>query len=156
MGIIGEFYIVGPDQYAAARQAEMVRPTFGRSWSAPPKAFSASPTSGGASAETGFDCSGPDDDGLSAQRVRYPPHVGDQFAVGSPVGRSSLAKGDLIFFGQARGQGSHVGVYAGMAGSSIRRERENGSERIRSRRTTTAGPFSGPVVSLNGSFLRGD
>lgn len=37
----------------------------------------------------------------------------EQFMTGNPVDRSSLEKGDLIFFAQQEGKVSHVGIYAG-------------------------------------------
>jgi cell wall-associated NlpC family hydrolase len=37
----------------------------------------------------------------------------EQFMTGNPVDRSSLEKGDLIFFAMQEEKVSHVGIYAG-------------------------------------------
>ena len=113
-GIIEEFYIVGPDQYAAARQAEMGDAYLREELVRTAQSFLGVPYLwGGASAETGFDCSGLTMTVYQLNGFDIPRTSGDQFAVGTPVGRSSLAKGDLIFFAKQGDKVSHVGVYAG-------------------------------------------
>jgi cell wall-associated NlpC family hydrolase len=67
---------------------------------------------GGASPQTGFDCSGLmqwsyDHVGISIPRVTY-----DQIDVGVPVDREHLVPGDLVFF-QENGDVHHVGMYLG-------------------------------------------
>jgi hypothetical protein len=67
---------------------------------------------GGASPESGFDCSGLmqwsySHVGISIPRVTY-----DQIDVGTPVDRSQLVPGDLVFF-QHDGDVHHVGMYLG-------------------------------------------
>jgi cell wall-associated NlpC family hydrolase len=67
---------------------------------------------GGASPESGFDCSGLMQwsyahVGISIPRVTY-----DQIDVGTPVDRSQLVPGDLVFF-QENGDVHHVGMYLG-------------------------------------------
>ena len=69
---------------------------------------------GGASEQSGFDCSGLTmtvyrHNGLNLPRVsRY------QFQTGRPVHLSSIQKGDLVFFDtRGAGQVSHVGIYIG-------------------------------------------
>jgi cell wall-associated NlpC family hydrolase len=37
----------------------------------------------------------------------------EQFAAGNPVERTSLEKGDLLFFSRGGGKVSHVGIYTG-------------------------------------------
>jgi hypothetical protein len=115
VGVIDAFYIVSPDEYAAARQRqygdaylrqELIK-TAGR--------FIGLPYLwGGAASETGFDCSGLTMavyqlNGLDLPRVSY-----KQFEAGVPVERGNLEKGDLVFFSTTgTGRISHVGVYAG-------------------------------------------
>src|SRR3989339_869787 len=68
---------------------------------------------GGASVETGFDCSGLTMTVYQLNGFDLPRTSREQFAVGNPVDRSSLEKGDLLFFSRGGGKVSHVGIYAG-------------------------------------------
>jgi peptidoglycan DL-endopeptidase CwlO len=63
---------------------------------------------GGAS-PSGFDCSGFTMYVYSQVGVSLPHHAASQYGYGSPVSRSSLAPGDLVFFNGL----SHVGIYIG-------------------------------------------
>jgi cell wall-associated NlpC family hydrolase len=68
---------------------------------------------GGTSPSTGFDCSGFVYYLYGAalgQRIPRMPH--DMAREGTPVARSDLQRGDLVFFGH-RGTFTHVGIYAG-------------------------------------------
>jgi cell wall-associated NlpC family hydrolase len=113
-GIIGEFYIVSPEEYALARRAEkgvaylreeLVRTA--RSFLGVPYLW------GGASVETGFDCSGLAMTVYQLNGFDLPRTSRDQFGAGNPVDRAGLEKGDLIFFAPDGDKVSHVGVYAG-------------------------------------------
>jgi len=113
-GLIETFYVVGPEEYAAAnREAlgdaylreELVRSA--RSFLGAPYLW------GGASAETGFDCSGLTMTVYQLIGFDLPRTSRDQFAAGSPVDRSSLGGGDLLFFAGAGGKISHVGIHVG-------------------------------------------
>jgi cell wall-associated NlpC family hydrolase len=64
---------------------------------------------GGASPSTGFDCSGFTMYVFSQVGVSLPHNAAAQYGMGSPVDRSQLAPGDLVFF---NGLG-HVGIYIG-------------------------------------------
>jgi hypothetical protein len=69
---------------------------------------------GGNSAETGFDCSG-------FVRAVYEQSVGlmlprkssDQAAATTPIDKSELKPGDLVFFNTLKAAFSHVGIYVG-------------------------------------------
>lgn len=69
---------------------------------------------GGNSAETGFDCSG-------FVRAMYEQTVGlilprraaEQAAATTPIDKSELQPGDLVFFNTLRATFSHVGIYVG-------------------------------------------
>lgn len=69
---------------------------------------------GGNSAETGFDCSG-------FVRAVYEQAVGhllprkasDQAAATTPIDKSELQPGDLVFFNTLKAAFSHVGIYVG-------------------------------------------
>jgi cell wall-associated NlpC family hydrolase len=113
-GPIEEFYVVSPEEYAVAKREafgeaylreELVRTA--RSFLDVPYLW------GGTSAETGFDCSGLTMTVYQLSGFDLPRTSLDQFAAGSPVERSSLEKGDLLFFAGAGGKVSHVGIYAG-------------------------------------------
>jgi cell wall-associated NlpC family hydrolase len=64
---------------------------------------------GGASPETGFDCSGFTMYVFSQVGVSLPHNAAMQYGYGSPVSRENLQPGDLVFF---NGLG-HVGIYIG-------------------------------------------
>jgi cell wall-associated NlpC family hydrolase len=68
---------------------------------------------GGTSPSTGFDCSGFVYylyGAVFGQSIPRMPH--DMAREGTPVARSALKRGDLVFFGY-RGTFTHVGIYAG-------------------------------------------
>ena len=113
-GIIEEFYVVSPGEYAVAQREargeaylreELVRSA--RSFLGVPYLW------GGASAETGFDCSGLTMTVYQLNGLDLPRTSREQFVTGTPVDRSSLEKGDLIFFSAVGDKVSHVGIYAG-------------------------------------------
>ena len=64
---------------------------------------------GGASPSTGFDCSGLVMWSFAQIGVSLPHNAAAQYGYGSPVSRSDLQPGDLVFFD---GLG-HVGIYVG-------------------------------------------
>jgi cell wall-associated NlpC family hydrolase len=113
-GVISEFYIVRPEQYALAKldargeaylREEIVRTA--RSYLGIPYLW------GGASSETGFDCSGLTMAVYQLNGLEIPRSSGEQFQIGDAVERASLAKGDLLFFSGDGEKVSHVGIYAG-------------------------------------------
>ncbi|MCK5233162.1 MAG: C40 family peptidase [Desulfobulbaceae bacterium] len=114
-GIIEEFYIVSPDDYAVVRQRiygrNYVRDEIVRT----AENFIGIPYRwGGSSPEEGFDCSGLAMavyhlNGLSLPRVSR-----DQYRTGKNVGKKNLKRGDLVFFATKGGKKvSHVGIYCG-------------------------------------------
>jgi cell wall-associated NlpC family hydrolase len=112
--IIEEFYVVSPEEYTVAKRdargegyirEELVRTA--RSFLGVPYLW------GGASVETGFDCSGLTMTVYQLNGFDLPRTSRDQFTAGTPVDRSSLKKGDLLFFTGVGEKISHVGVYAG-------------------------------------------
>jgi cell wall-associated NlpC family hydrolase len=70
---------------------------------------------GGASARSGFDCSGLTMTVYRLNAMELPRNSRAQFQTGRPVSRNALQKGDLVFFatGKSRGRVSHVGIYSG-------------------------------------------
>jgi cell wall-associated NlpC family hydrolase len=113
-GIVEEFYVVSPEEYAVAQRdargevylrEELVR--CARSFLGVPYLW------GGTSAEAGFDCSGLTMTVYQLNGLDLPRTSREQFVAGTPVDRSSLEKGDLIFFAAVGDKVSHVGIYAG-------------------------------------------
>jgi len=114
-GVIDEFYVVSPDEYSVANE-----PRFGASYLREEivktaRSFIGIPYLwGGNSPETGFDCSGLVVACYQLNGLNLPRTSQEQFQMGTPISRSSLAKGDLVFFAASGGKKvSHVGIYVG-------------------------------------------
>ncbi|UWZ80194.1 NlpC/P60 family protein [Geoalkalibacter halelectricus] len=114
-GLIEEFFIVRPSDYARARirhsgqgdlRVELVRTA--HQFLGVPYRW------GGTSAQEGFDCSGLTLVCYRLNGLDLPRVSANQFAAGRPIARSQLQKGDLVFFATNRpNQVSHVGIYIG-------------------------------------------
>ncbi len=113
-GTIEAFYVVSPEEYAVAQREargeaylreELVRTA--RSFLGVPYLW------GGTSSEAGFDCSGLTMTVYQLNGLDLPRTSREQYVTGAPVDRSSLEKGDLIFFATKGDKVSHVGIYAG-------------------------------------------
>jgi len=114
-GVIEEFYVVSPQEYAAARgdvrgeaylREEIVRTA--ESFIGVPYLY------GGSSTAEGFDCSGLTMAVYDLNGLRLPRSSREQYGSGDAVPRRELAKGDLVFFStKMDGSVSHVGVYIG-------------------------------------------
>lgn len=68
---------------------------------------------GGSSPSTGFDCSGLIYFSFRQVGIRPPRTTEDQLRASTPVARSELRHGDLLFFDQEGKKNSHVGIYLG-------------------------------------------
>ncbi|UOP01917.1 C40 family peptidase [Kingella potus] len=69
---------------------------------------------GGTSVSTGFDCSGfMQHIFRKTMQINLPRTAAQQAGMGSPVARSELQPGDMVFFRTSRGRISHVGLYIG-------------------------------------------
>ena len=116
-GILDAFFIVAPRRQAApaARQRADGDDELRESIVRTAKGFIGLPYRwGGASAKSGFDCSGLTVTAYRINGIQLPRTSSAQFRAGRPVKRSELRKGDLVFFSmQAKGAASHVGIYAG-------------------------------------------
>ncbi len=114
-GVIDEFYIVRPQDYAAAKgdvrgsaylRDEIVRTA--ESFIGVPYLY------GGSSPDEGFDCSGLTMAVYDLNGLRLPRSSRGQYSGGDAVSRRELAEGDLVFFStKMDGKVSHVGVYIG-------------------------------------------
>lgn len=64
----------------------------------------------------GFDCSGLTYYNYGSMGIEIPRTANQQYNCGTPINRSELQKGDLVFFATKRGRpnfASHVGIYLG-------------------------------------------
>lgn len=70
---------------------------------------------GGTTPQRGFDCSGFTSYVFrESLGLELPRTANDQFlGAGTPVDKSALSAGDLVFFRQGRGRIDHVGIYVG-------------------------------------------
>ncbi|MBP2654051.1 MAG: NlpC/P60 family protein [Firmicutes bacterium] len=67
----------------------------------------------GGETTSGFDCSGFTQYVMKSNGVTLPRTAADQFAIGSPVQKTDLKAGDLVFFTTYKPGASHVGFYMG-------------------------------------------
>jgi hypothetical protein len=114
-GVIDDYYIVSPDDYAVVKQrnygGEYLRDEIVKT----AKTFIGLPYRwGGSSSDYGFDCSGLSMTAYHLNGLNLPRSSKEQYRAGVPVKRSQLLRGDLVFFAISKGRNvSHVGIYAG-------------------------------------------
>lgn len=114
-GIFQDFFIVSPQAHAVdqqpARGAGYVRDAIvqrAESYLGIPYRW------GGVSPENGFDCSGLTMAVYDLVGLKLPRSSRAQFAVGTPVRRSDLRRGDLVFFRTSgTSRVTHVGIFTG-------------------------------------------
>jgi len=114
--IIDVYYIVNPADSAVVKQ----RKYGGRSYLrneivGTAKRFIGVPYRwGGSSRQEGFDCSGLTMVVYQLNGLNLPRSSKEQYRVGTPIRRSQLSQGDLVFFATSGGRRvSHVGIYVG-------------------------------------------
>lgn len=132
-GVIGDFFIVRPQDYPAAQIVRGRPENLRRELVATARRFLGVPYCwGGESAKSGFDCSGLTMVTYRLNGLKLPRNSRLQFAVGTPVPRSELRRGDLVFFATSGGRRvSHVGIYIGN-GKFIHAPRQGKNVRIAS------------------------
>jgi hypothetical protein len=113
--IIQEYYIVSPDDYAVAKMRIYGIKGLRNALVETAKSFIGLPYQwGGSSPEEGFDCSGLTMAVYQYNGINMPRSSKEQFMGGTPVERSELEKGDLVFFSiRTDEKVSHVGLYSG-------------------------------------------
>jgi len=114
-GVIEEFYVVLPEDSAAAKRKQYGTDYLRESLAKSARDFIGVPYLwGGTSAETGFDCSGLTMTVYQLNGLDLPRHSRTQYDAGDTIDLRDLQKGDLVFFAtRERGKISHVGVYIG-------------------------------------------
>lgn len=113
-GVIEEFYIVSPEDYPVSQREEKGEAYLREELVRSARSFLGVPYLwGGASTETGFDCSGLTMTVYQLSGFDLPRTSREQYMAGNPVELSSLEKGDLVFFTPGGDKISHVGIYTG-------------------------------------------
>ncbi|SEM34832.1 Cell wall-associated hydrolase, NlpC family [Syntrophus gentianae] len=114
-GVIAEFYIVSPEEYAAARRTTLGDDYLREQLIKTAKEFIGVPYLwGGTTPENGFDCSGLVMAVYQLNGLALPRTSRDQFEAGMSVDRDQTQKGDLVFFANGKNDPiSHVGIYIG-------------------------------------------
>jgi len=115
-GIIDEYWIVSPADYAVRKQRKYGgRLDLRREIVGTAKRFIGTPYRwGGSSPDEGFDCSGLTMVVYQLNGLKLPRSSRHQYRAGIPIGRDELRQGDLVFFATSGGRRiSHVGIYAG-------------------------------------------
>jgi hypothetical protein len=115
VGVIDEFYIVSPNEFTAARQAQYGDAYLREELIKTARRFIGVPYLwGGTSPDAGFDCSGLAMAVYQLNGLDLPRVSREQFEAGDPIEEKKLEKGDLVFFSSSgTGKISHVGIYAG-------------------------------------------
>ncbi|MGD9345885.1 MAG: NlpC/P60 family protein [Candidatus Aminicenantes bacterium] len=114
-GVIEEYYVVSPEEYSAAKRIVKGEAYLRDELVSTARSFIGIPYSwGGTAPEQGFDCSGLTMAVYELNGLKLPRSSRDQFAVGRPISRNQLTKGDLVFFATSQGKKvTHVGIYTG-------------------------------------------
>lgn len=114
-GVIEEYYIVRPEDYAVASQKKLGTNYLRESLVKTARDFIGIPYLwGGTSPDSGFDCSGLTMTVYQLNGLNLPRVSQKQFEAGNHIDIDHLQKGDLLFFAKkGRNKISHVGIYIG-------------------------------------------
>lgn len=115
-GVIEEYYVVLPENYAVARQKQYGTNYLREALIKTAQDFIGVPYLwGGTSSDKGFDCSGLTMTVYQLNGLDLPRNSAKQYESGAPVEKiRDLQKGDLVFFAlKQKNRVSHVGVYIG-------------------------------------------
>jgi len=135
--VIDEFYIVRPEDYSIARQKQYGTEYLREALVKTAKDFIGVPYLwGGTSPDDGFDCSGLTMTVYQLNGLNLPRNSTRQYEAGNTIGKSSLQKGDLVFFSLKPNSGvTHVGIFIG-DGYFIHASSQGGKIRIDSLAST--------------------
>jgi len=113
-GLIDAFWVVAPEEQAAARMELGQVPAFRRNLVETARSFLGVPYLWGGATEQGFDCSGLAMAVYQLNGLRLPRSSQAQIEAGRVVASAELQSGDLVFFAMSgNGRVSHVGIYVG-------------------------------------------
>jgi len=114
-GIIHEYYLISPHDYAAVKQSKYGRSYLRNEIVETARRFIGLPYQwSGSSPDHGFDCSGLTMAVYRINGLNLPRISKEQYSVGIPIKKAELKSGDLVFFATSRGKKvSHVGIYTG-------------------------------------------
>ena len=114
-GIINEYYIVSPNDYAVVKERKYGRRYLRNEIVETAESFIGLPYRwGGSSVDDGFDCSGLAMAVYRLNGLNLPRSSREQYRAGIPIKQSQLKRGDLVFFATSkRKKVSHVGIYTG-------------------------------------------
>lgn len=114
-GLIDKFFIVYPEDYAAARIKRSGKGDLRSELVKTAKRFIGIPYRwGGTTAENGFDCSGLTMVSYRLNGLNLPRVSRNQFKAGKWISKAKLRQGDLVFFATKGGtRVTHVGMYVG-------------------------------------------
>ena len=114
-GVIGRFFIVLPENYAAARIRQSGQGDLRSELVSTVRRFIGVPYRwGGEDRKNGFDCSGLTMVSYRLNGLNLPRNSRAQFKSGHYVAKKNLQKGDLVFFATKGGKRvTHVGMYIG-------------------------------------------
>ena len=114
-GVIDEYYIIKPTDYAAAHLKDYGSDYLRKEILRTARSFIGVPYLwGGSSFDEGFDCSGLTMTVYRLNGLNLPRSSVEQYEYGVSIEKNQLRIGDLVFFKiEGRGKISHVGIYAG-------------------------------------------
>lgn len=113
-GLIDHFFIVIPEQYAAARIRQGGRGDLREELVETASRYLGVPYRWGGETTDGFDCSGLTMVSYRINGLNLPRNSRSQYQAGRPISKPELQKGDLVFFATKGGSRvTHVGMYIG-------------------------------------------
>ena len=114
-GIIQDYYIITPSDYAGAQAKDGDVTSLRESIASTAEGFLGIPYKwNGSSPDQGFDCSGLAMVVYQINGLDLPRTSRDQWRAGEPVSQDKILKGDLVFFSvPGVKKTSHVGIYLG-------------------------------------------
>jgi len=114
-GTLDVFYILGPEEYAAAQSQHRGKDYVRKKIVQTASGFLGSAYRwGGTSPGDGFDCSGLTMTAYRLHGYDLPRSSREQFSIGDPISPDALQPADLVFFAmRTKSKVSHVGLYIG-------------------------------------------
>jgi hypothetical protein len=113
-GLIDRFFIVIPEQYAAAKIKQSGQGNLRHELVRTVRRYLGVPYRWGGETANGFDCSGLTMVSYRINGLNLPRNSRSQFQAGRPVTRQQLQQGDLVFFATRGGRRvTHVGMFIG-------------------------------------------